>query len=89
MRLLAWNIRQGGGSRLGRIADALVRHEADVLVLSEYRGGEAATRLREVLNTRGYAYATALAVLSSSTAGLVADYRSPIGWSASNSPHSG
>jgi exodeoxyribonuclease-3 len=61
MRLLAWNIRQGGGSRLGRIADALAHHEADVLVLSEYRGGESAARLREVLNTRGYAYATALA----------------------------
>jgi hypothetical protein len=40
MRLLAWNIRQGGGSRLARIADALARHEADVLVLSEYRGGK-------------------------------------------------
>ena len=25
MRLLAWNIRQGGGSRLPRIADALKR----------------------------------------------------------------
>ena len=32
MRLLAWNIRQGGGSRLPRIADALARHEADILV---------------------------------------------------------
>ena len=49
MRLLAWNIRQGGGSRLPRIADALTRHEGDILVLSEYRGGEAAGRLRAVL----------------------------------------
>jgi exodeoxyribonuclease-3 len=61
MRLLAWNIRQGGGSRLARITDALTRHEADVLVLSEYRGGESATRLLGVLNTLGYAYVTALA----------------------------
>jgi len=30
MRLLAWNIRQGGGSRLARIADALTRHDADI-----------------------------------------------------------
>jgi hypothetical protein len=30
MRLLAWNIRQGGGSRLPRIADALQRHDADI-----------------------------------------------------------
>jgi hypothetical protein len=59
MRLLAWNIRQGGGSRLPRIADALARHEADILVLSEYRGGEAAGRLRAALALLGYRYATA------------------------------
>src|SRR5207248_10765086 len=61
MRLLAWNIRQGGGSRLARIADALSHHEADILVLSEYRGGEAAVRLRAALQSLGYRYATALA----------------------------
>src|SRR5437879_10932726 len=61
MRLLAWNIRQGGGSRLARIAEALACHEADVLVISEYRGGPSATRLLGALNTLGYAYATALA----------------------------
>jgi len=61
MRLLAWNIRQGGGSRLARIAEALARHEADILVFSEYRGGESAMRLLGVLNTLGYAYVTALA----------------------------
>jgi exonuclease III len=60
MRLLAWNIRQGGGSRLARIADALARHEADVLVLSEYRGGEAAVRLLAALATLGYLHATPL-----------------------------
>jgi exonuclease III len=29
LRLLAWNIRQGGGTRLPAICDALRRHEAD------------------------------------------------------------
>ena len=61
MRLLAWNIRQGGGSRLARIADALAHHKADILVLSEYRGGEAGVRLRAALATLGYGHATALA----------------------------
>ena len=54
LRLLAWNIRQGGGSRLPAIAEALVRHDADILVLSEYRGGESALRLRETLARLGY-----------------------------------
>ena len=61
MRLLAWNIRQGGGSRLSRIVEALQRHDADILVLSEYRGGPSATRLLAALDALGYRYATNLA----------------------------
>jgi exodeoxyribonuclease-3 len=72
MRLLAWNIRQGGGSRLPRIADALARHEADILVLSEYRGGEAAGRLRAALALLGYQYATAVAPPPGRTGVLIA-----------------
>jgi hypothetical protein len=60
LRLLAWNIRQGGDSRLPRVADALARHEADVLVLSEYRRGEAAVRLRAAIAVLGYRYVTAV-----------------------------
>jgi hypothetical protein len=45
MLLLAWNIRQGGGSRLARIADALARQDADVLVLSEYGEYEGVVRV--------------------------------------------
>jgi exodeoxyribonuclease III len=61
MRLLAWNIRQGGGSRLPRIADALKRKDADILVLSEYRGGPSAPRLCAALDALGYRHATTLA----------------------------
>ena len=60
MRLLAWNIRQGGGSRLARIAGVLEHHEADILVLSEYRGGQSAVRLLAALDALGYRYATSL-----------------------------
>src|SRR5262252_6275428 len=61
MRLLAWNIRQGGGSRLPRIAEALEYHKADILVLSEYRGGASGARLLAALDSLGYRYATSLA----------------------------
>jgi len=60
MRLVAWNIRQGGGSRLPRIADALKRHDADVVILSEYRGGPSASRLCAALHALGYRHATTL-----------------------------
>ena len=60
MRLLAWNIRQGGGSRLPKIADALNRHGAEIVVLSEYRGGPSAPRLCSALHALGYRHATTL-----------------------------
>ena len=59
MRLLAWNIRQGGGKRLPAIAAALAGHDADVVVLSEYRGGASAERLREALSGLGYCHLSA------------------------------
>ena len=37
MRIVAWNIRAGGGRRVGRIARQLARWAPDVVALSEYR----------------------------------------------------
>lgn len=58
LRVLAWNIRAGGGARLDGIAAALVRHDADVLVLSEYHAGAAGERLRATLVALGYPWMT-------------------------------
>ncbi len=51
MRLLAWNIRAGGGARIEAIVTALAQREAQILVLSEYRDGVAGARLRAALAT--------------------------------------
>ena len=56
MRILTWNIRAGGGVRLPRIAEAIAVHQADVLVLTEYRSGEAGQRLRAVLRDLGFGW---------------------------------
>jgi exonuclease III len=53
---LTWNIRAGGGSRLARIAQAIAAHEADVLVLTGYRSGEAGKLLRAALRDQGYGW---------------------------------
>jgi exonuclease III len=58
VRLLAWNIRAGGGVRIAAIAEALARHDADIVVLSEYRSGLAGDRLRAALAMLGYAWMT-------------------------------
>jgi exodeoxyribonuclease-3 len=74
-RLLAWNIRAGGGARLARICAALALHDADVLVLSEYRGGEAGARLRDALAAVGYRYLTQLAPPPARNGVLIASRR--------------
>jgi exonuclease III len=56
MRVLTWNIRAGGGTRMTRIAEAIEAHRADVLVLTEYRSGDAGKRLRAVLRDLGFAW---------------------------------
>jgi len=75
VRLLAWNIRQGGGSRLTGIMAAIARHDADVLVLSEYRGGDSADRLRTALHACGYRYVTRLVPPPHRTGVLIAARR--------------
>lgn len=77
MRLLAWNIRQGGGKRLPAIIAALLRHDADVLVLSEYRGGDSALRLRAALAAAGYPYMTASTPPSAAGNGVLIAARLP------------
>jgi exonuclease III len=75
VRLLAWNIRQGGGSRLVGIMAAMARHDADVLILSEYRGGAAAERLCAALKASGYRHVTKLAPPPQRTGVLIAARR--------------
>jgi exonuclease III len=57
MRLLAWNIRHGGGRRLPSIFDALAVHAPDVVVLCEYRQSTGPL-LRAALKQMGYSFAT-------------------------------
>ncbi len=54
MRLLTWNLRHGGGVRVPAILAGLAQLAADVLVLTEYRAGEAGSRLRAGLEAMGY-----------------------------------
>ena len=53
MRIVAWNIRAGGGKRVGAIASALERWAADVVTLSEFRGTPPSRWLAERLRAAG------------------------------------
>jgi exodeoxyribonuclease-3 len=56
MKVLAWNLRHGGGSRIPNIAAAIVAHGPDVAILTEYRAS-AGRELRGRLRDAGYAHA--------------------------------
>jgi exonuclease III len=75
LRLLAWNIRQGGGARLAAITEAIARHQADIVVISEYRGGDSGTRLREGLAAIGYRYFSRTAAPAGRSGVLIAARR--------------
>lgn len=53
MRIVAWNIRAGGGRRVEAIADQLRRWRPDVVALSEFRGTPPSAWLAEALAGRG------------------------------------
>lgn len=41
MRILCWNIQQGGGKRVAGIINALLEHNADVIALADCRPNNA------------------------------------------------
>ncbi len=54
LKILSWNIRQGGGTRLFTLVDHLAKEKADIVVLSEFRNGDTGNRLRASLMKIGY-----------------------------------
>ena len=53
MRIVAWNIRAGGGERAGAIARQLDRWAPDVVALSEFRASPPSLALAAALAARG------------------------------------
>ncbi len=56
MRIVAWNIRAGGGARVDAVARQLGRWRADVVALSEFRGTPPSARLAALLAAGGLAH---------------------------------
>jgi exonuclease III len=56
MKLLAWNIQQGGGARMARIVEEIAAYDAEVIAVTEFRAGPGQA-LREALRKRGWPHA--------------------------------
>lgn len=59
MKLLSFNIRHGGGSRIERIKGVILHHRADTIILPEYRHNAAGAILRQWLPAAGYPHQAA------------------------------
>jgi exodeoxyribonuclease III len=53
LKLLSWNILQGGGSRAKGIAAALMRHRPDIVTLQEFRRGSGSDEILAALRDCG------------------------------------
>ncbi len=56
MRIISWNIRQGGGSRTNAIIDQLQNWSPDIVALSEFRGTAASVTIASALNDSGFSH---------------------------------
>ena len=56
LSVLSWNIRQGGGTRVSKIAQYIVRSGASIIHLSEYRNNKNGIQLRTLLLRAGYRF---------------------------------
>ncbi|WP_235294724.1 endonuclease/exonuclease/phosphatase family protein [Portibacter lacus] len=72
LRILSWNIRQGGGSRLKAIKSYLNSTGAKIIVLSEFRNNLNGLNLRNSLLLNGYRYQAVSASKTEDNSVLVA-----------------
>ena len=56
LKIISWNIQQGGGSRTLPIASALVNGGFDIIVLSEFKNNENGRKIQEILSKAGFIF---------------------------------
>ncbi|CAA6603801.1 Endonuclease/exonuclease/phosphatase (modular protein) [Rhodospirillaceae bacterium LM-1] len=71
-RLMAWNIRHGGGKRATDILARIARHRADIVVLSEFRNDRTGIVLNIKLQEMGFLYTHTLEAPEKANSVLIA-----------------
>jgi len=83
LRVVALNIKHGGGSRLNQLLDRLKKYQADVIVLTEYRNNLNSELIKKSLKNSAYIYQFTSAI-SDSNSVLIASKKSSKQLSLSN-----
>ncbi len=75
IKILSWNIRQGGGSRIASILKVIEIEQPNILTFSEYRNNESGTKIRTGLLKMGFRYqAVSDALKNDNTAFIAAKF---------------
>lgn len=56
LKIISWNIQQGGGSRVFPISEALINGGFDIIVLSEFKNNENGLKIKVNLTKAGYIF---------------------------------
>src|SRR2546423_12952651 len=72
LRIMAWNIRHGGGRRVPQILEVIHGHSPDLLVLTEFRHNRVAADLSAGLHAQGLTFQAAPNARSSELSVMVA-----------------
>jgi exodeoxyribonuclease III len=72
LKIISWNIQQGGGSRIVAISNALIGGAFDIVVLSEYKNNENGNKIRENLAKNNYLFQSVTPALSDENSVLIA-----------------
>jgi exodeoxyribonuclease-3 len=78
VKVIAWNIRAGGGVRVDDIFQQLLEWDADVVALSEFRGTAASQSLAEMLRHAGWSYQVSSVQENEKTNGLLVAAKWPV-----------
>ena len=56
LKVLSWNIRQGGGTRTDAILKAVYQHNPHIIIFSEFRNNQSGAMIRTRLMMKGYVH---------------------------------
>lgn len=54
VKIISWNIQQGGGSRVSEICSEIIKSEAHIVCLNEFKNNESGIKIRTNLLRAGY-----------------------------------
>ncbi len=72
LKIISWNIRQGGGSRIRKIMEMLLHEKPSVIVLSEYRNNHSGLHIRQALLKHNYRFQICTAARPNDNSVLIA-----------------